>query len=180
MLAWGASARPGFRYDSRMEKGDGLPALPAEHVAFIQTGVSIVVASHDNANTPSVARGVACRLSPDRRRVTVLLRPSRSAALMADLRSSASIAVVFSQPSTHRTIQIKGRDPEIGPVQADDQERVQKHISEFSDEVVPYGYSPAFARAMLDSAPDDLVAVTFTARDVFSQTPGPRAGERMP
>lgn len=164
-----------------MDSGEtAVGPLPAAHAEFIQTGVSIAVASRDAANRPSSARAVACRVSPDRRRVTVLLRPSRSEALLEDLRRCGVIAVVFSQPSTHRTIQLKGVDAALDAVLPDDQARALQHGRDFARELDGWGFADGFAETLMDGAADDLVAVTFTPSAVFSQTPGPRAGERLP
>lgn len=155
-------------------------ALPADQVAFIQSGVSIAVASRDAANRPSSARGVACRVSSDRRRVTVLVRPSRAESVLEDVRRCGVIAVVFSQPSTHRTIQLKGTAAMLDAVQPDDQARALQHGRDFARELDGWGFADGFAETLMDGEASDLVAVTFAPAAVYSQTPGPRAGERLP
>ena len=55
-------------------------------------------------------RGCGCRVSRDRRRVTVLFDRTRSDHVLDDFVANGRIAVVFSQPSTHQTIQLKGAD----------------------------------------------------------------------
>ena len=85
-------------------------ALDEELAAFIQSGVSIVVAGRNDDMVGDVIRGCGCRVSADRRRVTVLVDPIRSDALLDDITSNGMIAVVFSRPSTHRSIQLKGTD----------------------------------------------------------------------
>lgn len=90
--------------------GTTAAALDEEIAAFIQGGVSIVVAGRNDALVGDVIRGCGCRVSADRRRVTVLVDPARSEALLDDITSNRMIAVVFSRPSTHRSIQLKGTD----------------------------------------------------------------------
>jgi len=153
--------------------------LDEAHAAFIQSGVSVVVASRDAHNTPTLVRAIACRVSADRRRVTVFFSASQSAALVADLRDAAPIAVVFSQPSTHRTIQLKGRNAAFMPLAAGDRERMSEQFELLVADLAAFGYPERVVRAFLDYAPDDVVAAAFTPAEAYAQTPGPGAGERL-
>ena len=87
--------------------------IAPEHAAFLVPGVSVIAASRDARLVPSVSRGVACRVSEDRRSLTVLLRRTPAATVLRDIADSGWITTCHSQPSTHRTIQLKGRDARI-------------------------------------------------------------------
>jgi hypothetical protein len=153
------------------------PVLDGEHAAFILLpGISMTAASSGPGNLPRVGRALGCRLSSERSRVTVLLAAGQCPELIAALRASCAIAVVFSQPSTHRTIQVKGTDAALEPLQADDAALVQRWTDGFVNELAALGYSEALVRAFLWCDPAELVAVGFTPRAAFQQTPGPRAG----
>ncbi|CAG0952971.1 hypothetical protein BURK1_00296 [Burkholderiales bacterium] len=153
--------------------------LSAVQAQFIQGGVAMVVASSSAQRLPSQARAVGCSVSSDRRRVTMLLRRSQCAALLEDIARSRALAVVFCQPSTHRTLQIKARDAVAQPPASVDAAALSRQADGFHRELAPLGYSAEWTRALLGYAPDDLVAVSFTPLEIFSQTPGPRAGERV-
>ena len=84
--------------------------LTPDQIAFVTAGVSITAASRGRDNMPNLARATGCRVSPDGRRVTLFLAASQSGALLADIRDNGAVAVVFSEPSTHRTLQLKGDD----------------------------------------------------------------------
>lgn len=158
---------------------DDPPLLDAAHAAFIQGGVSIIAASHRAPCTPVIARAAACRVSPDRRKVTLLIAVSQAESLLEGVRSTRTIAVVFSQPSTHRTIQLKGVDAQQAPLQEGDHELINGNVLAFSEDCAPLGYREEQMRALLWSEPGDFVAVSFTISAAFSQTPGPRAGEPL-
>lgn len=146
---------------------------------FIEGAVSILVASRDVRRVPSVARAVALRVSPDRHRVTLLLATAQCRQLLADIAATRAIAVVCTQPSTHRTLQLKGSDAHKTALDDDDSARVAQHTAGFAEEIVPLGYTRELALAV-DDIPDDLLtAVTFGIDALFEQTPGPRAGTRM-
>jgi hypothetical protein len=152
------------------------PSFTEAHAAFMQSGVSVHVASRGPANVPSVARGLGCRIDPDRSRVTIFLSAAQAPELLADLRASRAAAAVFSKPSTHETIQIKGDDATVGALADSDRARVAAYAEALVRDLETLGFTEAFGRALVDCDPADLVAVAFTARAAFRQTPGPNAG----
>jgi hypothetical protein len=129
--------------------------------------------------TPNIARATGCRLSDDCRVATLVVAATAGAALLDDVRRTGSIAVVFTQPSTHRTVQLKGSDARIVPLEPGDAGLVERYTLAFAAEVRPFGFSEAFMRALLSHGPDDLVGVQFTICAAFSQTPGPHAGSPL-
>lgn len=151
----------------------------AEHAAFMQGGVSMSVASCGPSLRPSVTRALGCRIAPDRRSAAVIVSRAQAAALLADLGISGAIAVVFSQPSTHRTVQLKGRDAAVEAAGAAERETAAAYREAFVAELAPLGFEPAMVRAVLAVRPEDLVALRFTPCAAFTQTPGPGAGQSL-
>jgi len=152
--------------------------LDAAHAAFIQGPVSVIVASRNAEQVPDVVRGCGCRVSRDRRQVTVLIEPARASSLLDDVAGNGLIAVVFSQPSTHRTIQLKGDDARVVPVTAADRAAVRRHQQQWCADLASIGYGPAFAVAVHGGA-GPLAAIRFTPTAAFQQTPGPGAGQPL-
>jgi hypothetical protein len=159
----------------------GMTATPLtdDHVRFITGRISITAASRDARRVPSVVRAAACRVSADRRRVTLLLATQQSQQVLADIAATGAIAVVFSEPSTHRTLQFKGRDAARCAVLPDDLALACAHNEAFADEIVPLGYPRALALTVHSVPGDELTAVSFTVDAIFEQTPGPKAGARV-
>ena len=155
------------------------PLLDDDNAAFIQSGVSINAASSGPGNVPAVSRALGCRLSPDRNRVTVFLAASRSAALLEAIAASRRIAVVFSQPSTHRTIQLKGTDAARAGVEDGDRALIERCAEGFGADLAAAGYGEGLADLLLDTEPGDVVAVSFSPSAAFNQTPGPGAGRPL-
>jgi hypothetical protein len=156
--------------------GAAAPLLDEALAAFVQTGVSITVGSRGAGDQPALARANGCRVAADRRTVTVLLAAAKSEALLEAVRGSRTLAAVFSEPPTHRTIQLKGTDAVVAAATHEDRAIAARWADAFVAAVVRLGYSEAVFRAMLWVDPADLVAVTFTPGAAFDQTPGPRAG----
>ncbi len=152
--------------------------LEKEHAAFIQGGVSVNLASCDASGLGSMIRALGCKVLDDGR-VAIFLNRTPCRDLLANIASSGRVASNFSQPSTHRTLQLKGWDAEITAVAPADLERISRRTDQFILEVVPLGVSEAIVRTIYACDPDDLAAVVFTPCAVFTQTPGPRAGEPL-
>jgi hypothetical protein len=156
-----------------------LPVLNEKWAAFVQGGVSLVVASRDVNNVPTMARAVGCRVSPNRQKITLFLQTLQAESLIAGVRSTGAIAAVFTQPSTHTSLQLKGTEAQLGSVKPSDLAVVKRSTEGFVADVVPLGYSEDLMRAIVWSDPKDLVSLTFTPVSAFIQTPGPRAGEPL-
>ncbi len=150
--------------------------LDAANGAFVESGLSIVVAARDAANVPTLVRAYGCRVAPDRRRVSVFVAPAQCPELLEDVRSTGAVAVVFSQPSTHRTIQLKGTDAAVERLEAGDADRMARQTKAFCADLALLGFAPTMGHTLLASAGEDLVAIAFTPNAAFVQTPGPRAG----
>src|SRR5262245_47233613 len=85
------------------------PVLIDEELAeFLQSGISMHAASAASGNIPQVTRAAGCRVSSDRRTVTVYMVESQARELLADVRANGRVAVAFTKPKTHRTVQLKG------------------------------------------------------------------------
>lgn len=150
--------------------------LDEDHAAFIRGGVSIIAASSDGANVPSVERAIGCKVSADRRRVTIFVAAASAPALLADVRRSGRIAVVFSHPPTHRALQLKGTGATIARVVPADRRLIAAYADAFTAAIVSIGHAAPLGRALLACAPDGVIAIAFAPSAAFVQTPGPRAG----
>ena len=156
------------------------PALLDEtNAALIQGGVSISASSRTSENVPVMARAVGCRVSPDRRTVTLLFHGPAAEDFLESIRTSRRIAVVFSQPSTLQTIQLKGSDAVAAAAHKRDLELTTAYCNSIVAILSPLGYPEPMLRAILWSEPERLWTVAFTPTEAFLQTPGPRAGERL-
>ena len=155
------------------------PLADEANFALLRTGYMVTVASRDAAHVPSVTRALGCRVAPDRRRVTVFLLASQSDTLLRDLRTTGAIAAVFSQPSTHRTIQLKGSDATVGAIEPGDVELIEANAAAALADLALAGFPESFARTIFAYDAPDVVAVGFTPSTAFFQTPGPQAGRRL-
>lgn len=151
---------------------------------FLDRSLSVNVATSDHDGRPLVARAVAARvspgISPGSERLTVLIDGRANAVLVAAVAATGRLTVVFTEPSTHRSIQIKDDGATVAAPTVDESALPGPYIDGFIAELAGMGFTEAFVRAVMAFDPADLVALHLEPADVFDQTPGPRAGERIP
>ncbi len=150
--------------------------LPPDLVAMMARGVSVIVGSRDAALRPSVMRAVGSQVSADGQEVTVYLSRRQSRQVIQDIAATGQIAVVFSKPSSHRTLQLKASRAEMRNATDDDAPVLAAYLASMEHEIQQVGFAPPMTRAMLAHRLDDVVAIRFTPEQAFDQTPGPRAG----
>ena len=143
---------------------------------FILGRRSIIAASRDADLRPSLMRACGLRIDATDGTLRVHLARSQAARLLADIATSRLIAVVVSEPSTHRTMQLKGNDARVEAATPEDLATLPGYAGQLDDELRSIGLPASFARAMIAVDPADVVAVRFTPTEIYDQTPGPRAG----
>lgn len=159
-----------------MPNGVQLDAATAE---FITGVTSVSIATRDAQLLPSVGKALGCTVSADRRWLTLAIDAQRSAQVVADIAAGSPIAVVFSLPATHRTVQVKGERGTLSAATPTQQVRARLHFDAIIEHLVDLGYGEAALRALFSYEPEALLALRFAPTAVFAQTPGPRAGERI-
>jgi hypothetical protein len=155
------------------------PPLDEALTDFIQHHVLINMATRDAGNLPTVTRGLGCRVSPDRRRITVFISVPRSEDVLRNLRDNGAIAVVFSRPATHQAFQVKAGDATVVALEDGDRAIISAYGVSLVENIRQLGYQDPFASAMAAAVNDEAVGVTFTPTAAFVQTPGPAAGRRL-
>lgn len=146
---------------------------------FIAGTTAIAVATRDAQFLPNVGKGLGCAVGAGRRAVTVFVDREMSAQVAADLAAGSPIAVVFSYPATHQTLQIKGARASVAPATAAQRVRARTQLDAIVEHLAALGYDEPSLRMFFGFSPEALLAVTFAPTAVFAQTPGPRAGERI-
>lgn len=154
--------------------------LTPEQIAMIDKGVSAIVASRDAALRPSLMRAVGSRIAPDGSEVTLWLARGSARQLLLDIAATGRIAVVFSEPATHRTVQLKGSRVRLRDAAEADRPLLARYLASMEHEIALVGHAPHYVRAMLSHRLEETVALSFVPEAAFDQTPGPRAGSALP
>ncbi|RST53279.1 pyridoxamine 5'-phosphate oxidase family protein [Variovorax sp. MHTC-1] len=154
--------------------------LSPEHIAMIDKGVSAIVASRNAALRPSLMRAVGSSISADGAEITVYLARTQSRQLLQDLAATGHVAVVFSEPLSNRTVQVKAKAVRLRAAEESDLPLLRSYLTSMEYEVACVGFDAVFVRAMLACELGDAVAVSFRPDEAYDQTPGPRAGSALP
>ncbi len=153
--------------------------LTAELAAFCQSGVSIVMASSDTGGRPVVGRGSACLIG-GAGQIRILVRRPPNVHLLQALAGGAGLAVTFTRPTTHRSIQLKARGAQVDVPRAADYAAVAAQTGALGADIVACGYAEAVAAGYTTFERHDLAAVDFLPDRAFVQTPGLLAGSALP
>lgn len=150
--------------------------LPSELVDFVEAGVSILVGTRDGDNRPEVIRGVGARVSKDRTALTLYIHEEWGARALANIRANGHVAVGFSRPVDHTSIQVKGKATTIVPSTESDRSVPERYHVAVTEQLYMVGIPRSIVMRMRAWP---AAAVTVSIDDVFVQTPGPDAGKRF-
>lgn len=150
-------------------------AVTAQMLDLSACGIALASVSFDRR--PMVAKGVGYVETGAYLRVT-LRRPPNERLIEAILRG-APVAVTFSQPTTHRSVQFKARDARLEEPDAEDYAAAERQRGKFSAELLDSAYSAEFTDRYTTFAPHELAVIELRPDDAFDQTPGPAAGARL-
>lgn len=150
--------------------------IPPAIVDLLHTGVSVNVGTRDADLMPECTRGWGIWVEKDGTAVTLLLTESASAQTLLNLRANGLIAITCSRPTDHVTCQLKGTVTRIRPAAPQDYEQQRQWRRAFLGELIAVGVPIEQAEAIIMQP---AVAVEMQVTDVFAQTPGPGAGEKV-
>jgi pyridoxamine 5'-phosphate oxidase-like protein len=153
------------------------PVLDPAVVEFIHGGVAVGVATRDDDLRPAFARGWGPEVSADGRSLTLCVTAPEGSRVRANLERNGAVAVGFSPPTIARAVQVKGVAAGTREPDADDLERVERHVRSFVAEAGRIGAPAELSQRMFVGT--GLVAIQFPIDEVFDQTPGPTAGRRL-
>jgi hypothetical protein len=148
--------------------------LPQEVVDLVESGVSILVGTRDADLRPSTVRGVGARVTGANGSVTVFLPDRTAARAVRNLRDNGQIAVCVSRPFDNLSVQLKGRCTSVQLASEAEREIPEQYAIAFVESMYGIGLPRAVMKRM-NHWP--AWAVRFDVRELFSQTPGPGAGE---
>ena len=150
--------------------------ITEELAEFIQSGVSIQLGTRDARLVPDCVRLLGARVEPGRDEVTVFVPAATGAKSLANLKDNGRIAVCFSRPADHRSIQLKGRAMSLEDAPPADRQVVDRYRAALTDVLSVLGVPP---RTLLRISHWPCTAARFRVESVFVQTPGPGAGDRL-
>jgi hypothetical protein len=142
--------------------------------ALVTSGASVILGTVDACGQPDAGRVYGVRVDGEVVRACI---PASGDTAIANLRSTAVVAVTATSVSTLRSVQLKGRALAVEAPDATDRAAAARYVEDFTLALWENDRTPReLVQAMI---PSELVVVTLTVDEVFDQTPGPGAGTRM-
>src|SRR4249920_295667 len=142
--------------------------IATELAEFLESGVSIHIATRNRALEPNGARVGAVKVDADRTHVTAYVPKIVSGPILADLEANRQVALGFGRPNDDRACQIKGEFVEARPASAAERRLVARQWDAFLADLAQIGF-PAQATDSWTTWPAIAVRVRVSAQ--FSQTP---------
>lgn len=146
----------------------------SEHMA---SGVVVYVATRDASLLPEATYAMGAKVDPDRGVVTVYVPLALAGATRRNIEDNGEVAVTMTRPSDHKSIQIKGKALAVREAGEADRELQSIRRAALIEQFAGVGIPREISRRI---AWWPSLAVEFEVREVYAQTPGPRAGEPIP
>jgi hypothetical protein len=153
-----------------------VPRLSREWVEFVESGVSILVGTRDEALRPEAGRGCGAAVTALGARILVLVPELTSARTCENAAATGRVAVTFSRPFDHRALQAKGSVIDVRAARDADRAVVDRYVASYVDQLYLVGIPRAVSRK-LRCWPAMVIELEVEA--LFVQTPGIGAGRRL-
>lgn len=153
--------------------------IPDRVVELLHGPAFMQVGTRDAKLRPAHAFAVSAVVHGDRETVTFFVPEARSARTLSDLRDNGRVALGVALAS-HEAYQLKGTYVSSRPTGDKDIALQETYRAKTLAAARQAGYPEEIARPLvLGVAYRPGVAITFRVEEVFLQTPGPGAGNRM-
>ncbi len=152
-------------------------SIPDELAGFLESGLSIVVATRDAEMEPDGAAAYAVRVHEDGTSLTLFLHEIAAEQLLRNLRSHPQIAIDLDLPTSHRACQVKGIYVSSRPATDAERPEIDRQVEAFAADLEAIGIPRAMTNGWWHTWPCSAMEIRVT--ELYEQTPGPGAGEPL-
>lgn len=150
--------------------------LPEEVLELIASGVDVYVATCDRELSPEAVLAMGLRVSEDRTVLTVYLPAVLAEVTRRNLAVNPEVAITIEHAIACKAAQVKGRAITIRNSTEADREFQLMFRASFVESFALVGIPRSLTRRLVWWP---SLVVDVSVRDVFTQTPGPHAGEAI-
>jgi len=150
--------------------------VDADLAAFVQQCVGIHIGTRNQRLEPNGARALAVRVEHDGAHIVVYLAEVAAKRILPDLQANGRAAVSFGRPIDDRACQIKGTFISLRAAGPQERAEIVAQFESFLTNLEQIGIPRSLAQRW-PTWPCMAIRLKVTA--VFTQTPGPDAGEPM-
>jgi hypothetical protein len=145
--------------------------------ALLKAGCALIVGTVASDGAPHASRGWGLVFVDDDGSEVRLMLDADDEVAVSHADAGAAIAITGADVPTLRSVQIKGTCVAVEPATEDDYAASGRFRDAFYTDIEENDGTPRVKLERL--TPHRLVAVVVAVRDVYDQTPGPKAGEAM-
>lgn len=128
-------------------------ALSPAQRAFLHGEVSVSIAASDSSTRrSSVVRVLGSHASDDGQQLRLLVDRGQAADPLRWIAASGRMAVVYTEPLSHRSLQIKSTDARVLPPDAEDLVEAARHPRQFTAAIGAVGWPPAHMQDRMHAA----------------------------
>jgi hypothetical protein len=150
--------------------------IPERLVEFLHGPVIIDVGTRNEKLHPTFNRVVGLKVNPDREALTFFVYEPHADQLVRNLHDNGRIALLAGILPSHETYQLKGVFVSLRPT--DERDIAIQEI--YRDKAVSHYKLVGVPEALFRSMPyKPGLAITFRVEELFVQTPGPGAGQKI-
>jgi general stress protein 26 len=149
------------------------PQISPDIVSLIESGAATWAATSDGEGNPEPTRVMGTRVREEGRALTLYFPTQQSGRTLANLEKTRQVTVFFATQTSYRAVQIKGEVVAIRASRAADRRVQEAYKQSFIELAVAVGVPRALVSRL---AYWPSTAVDITVRELYEQTPGPRAG----
>jgi hypothetical protein len=148
--------------------------IDADLAAFVQQRVGIHIGTRNQRFEPNGARALAVRVEDDGAHIVVYLAEVAAKRILPDLEANGQAAVSFGRPIDDKACQIKGTFVSLRAADSEERAAIVAQFESFLTNLEEIG----IPRRLAQRWPTwPCMAIRLKATAVFTQTPGPGAGE---
>ena len=150
--------------------------LPAEVATFLESGLIMHMATRGPDRVPDTVLVPAVRVEEGGTAMTVFVAEALAEATLANVRDNGQVALTATRVTDNRSVQVKGTVVDVRDADASDERFVATVLSLTTEQMALIGM-PRSVTTRVVVWP--CLALLVEVREVFDQTPGPRAGQPL-
>lgn len=150
--------------------------ISADLAPLLESGVSILVGTRDANLVSECTRGLGARVDAGGAELTTFVSEPLAGRTLENVADNGRIAVCFTRPIDHYSIQVKGRVIEVREASAEELLLVDRYRAAIARTLAEIGLPTRFTMRI---ASRPCWAVRLAPETMFVQTPGPGAGNPL-
>ncbi|TGK14315.1 hypothetical protein [Leptospira stimsonii] len=152
--------------------------LSQEDLGEFSGPLSISIATRNADLKPHFARGFGIRYNVNKTEITVLVPQVVAEACLEDIRENGLIATTVAHMSSFKTRQFKGTVKQVSDCSKEDYELMHQ-IRQAGSETSSVFFGPKAGEGWAKYKIKPAFAITFELSELFEQSPGAKAGEKL-